>query len=207
MSLSYFTNKYIHTSIIDIVINNNKIRYNKTIELFENLFEPIFKLEPNDKLGIINVESYFDSKEYDLINSYNFNFVFFLDKYKLYQIISRWYYKQSRQIIFSKLDILFNEYFLLIDKLKLLEYNTCINYTEQNIKFTELNKKLIEKLEILKLTYNDEKIDIKINIYCEKLKINIIEIEKNEYEFKNNDYINESDDVYGIEYEDVYGYE
>ena len=207
MSLSYFTNKYIHTSIIDIVINNNKIRYNKTIELFENLFEPIFKLEPNDKLGIINVESYFDSKEYDLINSYNFNFVFFLDKYKLYQIISRWYYKQSRQIIFSKLDILFNEYFLLIDKLKLLEYNTCINYTEQNIKFTELNKKLIEKLEILKLTYNDEKIDIKINIYCEKLKINIIEIEKNEYEFKNNDYINEYDDVYGIEYEDVYGYE
>lgn len=207
MSLSYFTNKYIHTSIIDIVINNNKIRYNKTIELFENLFEPIFKLEPNDKLGIINVESYFDSKEYDLINSYNFNFVFFLDKYKLYQIISRWYYKQSRQIIFSKLDILFNEYFLLIDKLKLLEYNTCINYTEQNIKFTELNKKLIEKLEILKLTYNDEKIDIKINIYCEKLKINIIEIEKNEYEFKNNDYINEYDDVYGIEYEDVYSYE
>lgn len=207
MSLSYFTNKYIHTSIIDIVINNNKIRYNKTIELFENLFEPIFKLEPNDKLGIINVESYFDSKEYDLINSYNFNFVFFLDKYKLYQIISRWYYKQSRQIIFSKLDILFNEYFLLIDKLKLLEYNTCINYTEQNIKFTQLNKKLIEKLEILKLTYNDEKIDIKINIYCEKLKINIIEIEKNEYEFKNNDYINEYDDVYGIEYEDVYGYE
>ena len=207
MSLSYFTNKYIHTSIIDIVINNNKIRYNKTIELFENLFEPIFKLEPNDKLGIINVESYFDSKEYDLINSYNFNFVFFLDKYKLYQIISRWYYKQSRQIIFSKLDILFNEYFLLIDKLKLLEYNTCINYTEQNIKFTELNKKLIEKLEILKLTYNDEKIDIKINIYCEKLKINIIEIEKNEYEFKNNDYINKCDDVYGIEYEDVYGYE
>jgi len=207
MSLSYFTNKYIHTSIIDIVINNNKIRYNKTIELFENLFEPIFKLEPNDKLGIINVESYFDSKEYDLINSYNFNFVFFLDKYKLYQIISRWYYKQSRQIIFSKLDILFNEYFLLIDKLKLLEYNTCINYTEQNIKFTQLNKKLIEKLEILKLTYNDEKIDIKINIYCEKLKINIIEIEKNEYEFKNNDYINEYDDVYGIEYEDVYSYE
>lgn len=207
MSLSYFTNKYIHTSIIDIVINNNKIRYNKTIELFENLFEPIFKLEPNDKLGIINVESYFDSKEYDLINSYNFNFVFFLDKYKLYQIISRWYYKQSRQIIFSKLDILFNEYFLLIDKLKLLEYNTCINYTEQNIKFTQLNKKLIEKLEILKLTYNDEKIDIKINIYCERLKINIIEIEKNKYEFKNNDYINEYDDVYGIEYEDVYGYE
>lgn len=207
MSLSYFTNKYIHTSIIDIVINNNKIRYNKTIKLFENLFEPIFKLEPNDKLGIINVESYFDSKEYDLINSYNFNFVFFLDKYKLYQIISRWYYKQSRQIIFSKLDILFNEYFLLIDKLKLLEYNTCINYTEQNIKFTQLNKKLIEKLEILKLTYNDEKIDIKINIYCEKLKINIIEIEKNEYEFKNNDYINEYDDVYGIEYEDVYSYE
>lgn len=153
----FLSNKTLRSSIISI-------DYNKTITLFKKLFEPILNLEPYDKLGIENIKPDFNEKEYNLINGSRFDFTIYLDKYKVYQSLSRWYYNQKRTIIFSKIDILFEEYFLLINKLKIFDEKSIIKYTK-------INKKLIEKLVILKSTYNDEEINKKIDSYCEKLEV------------------------------------
>lgn len=168
MALLFLSNKIVMTSIINISINYNYEQYTKSITLFEKLFESILNLEPSDKLGIENIKQDFNDKEYTIINSSRFDFTIYLDKYKVYQSLSRWYYYQKRTIIFSKLDILFEEYFLLIKK---LDEQNIIKYTDIKKKFIELNKKLVEKLVILKLTYNDNEINKKIESYCEKLKV------------------------------------
>jgi hypothetical protein len=175
MALLFLSNKSVQNSLVNISINYNKDQYNKTFSLFEKIFEPILNLEPLDKLGIENTKLYFNENEYNLINGSKFNFSLYLDKYNIYQKISRWYYNQKRLDIFSKLDILFEEYFLLINKLNLLEINSNNKYTEINKKYKELNKKLIIKLEILKLTYNDDKINKTIDDYNKKLKFKNIE--------------------------------
>jgi hypothetical protein len=171
MALLFLLNNMIRNSLINNSIEYNKEQYNKSITLFEKLFEPILNLEPNDKLGIENIKPYFNEKEYKMINGSRIDFTIYLDKYTVYQSLSRWYYTQKRAIIFSKIDILFEEYFLLLNKLKILDEKSIIKYTEINKKYQELNKKLIEKLVILKSTYNDEEINKKIDSYCEKLEV------------------------------------
>jgi len=168
MALLFLSNKMVMTSIINISINYNYEQYNKSITLFEKLFEPILNLELYDKLGIENIKQDLNEKEYSIINSSRFDFTIYLDKYKVYQSLSRWYYYQTRTIIFSKLDILFEEYFLLINK---LDKQNIIKYTEIKKKYIELNNKLVKKLVILKLTYNYTEINKKIDFYCEKLKV------------------------------------
>lgn len=178
MALLFLSNKTVQSSLINISIYYNKEQYNKSITLFEKLFEPLLNLEPYDKLGIENIKPDFNEKEYNLINGSRIDFIIYLDKYKVYQSVSRWYYNQKRVNIFSKIDILFDEYFILINKLKTLDEISIIKYNEINKKYQELNKKLIEKLTILKLTYNDEEINKKIDSYCEKLevKFNTLEV-------------------------------
>jgi len=178
MALLFLSNKIVQKSLINIGLDYNKDQYNKTITLFEKLFEPILNLELYDKLGIENIKPDFNEKEYKLINGSRFDFTLYLHKYNIYQSFYRWYYNQKRLNIFSKLDIIFEEYFILINKLKILDDSSIIKYIEINKRYKKLNEKLIEKLKILKLTYNnDEEINKNIDYYCNKLK----NISKNTY--------------------------
>jgi hypothetical protein len=171
MALLFLSNKVVQSSLLNFSIEYTKEQYNKTLCLFETMFEPILNLETNDKLGINDNKPNID-EEYNLISISKFDFTLYLDKYKLYQSISRWYYNQNRSIIFSKLDLLFDEYISLILLIKKLNETNIYKYDEINKKYQELNKKLILKLGLLKLTYNDEEINKKIDSYCEKLELN-----------------------------------
>lgn len=170
MALLFLLNKSVQKSLLNIGLDYNKQQYNKTITLFEKLFEPILNLEIYDKLGIENIKPDFNEKEYNLINGARFDFTLYLHKYNIYQSFYRWYYNQTRLNIFLKLDIIFEEYFVLINKIRILDNLSIIKYIEINNRYKKLNDKLVEKLKILKLTYNNDKeINKKIDSYCEKL--------------------------------------
>lgn len=123
---------------------------------FSNFFKPILNLEKNDKIGIEIIK--------DInINYTKLNFTLYLDKYNIYQSISRWYHKQERYEIFKKLDLLFEEYHIFLKSCNLLEDKS----TKDNT--IELNTLLIIKLELLKETYNDNIVSEKINNYLQIL--------------------------------------
>ena len=134
---------------------NNLIRgYN----FFNNIFNPILNLEHYDKIGIIDNVEY---KEHKFIDVSKINFGFYLDKYNIYQSITRWYYNQKREYIFSKIDILFEEY---NNYLKLVQNNySSLKFLVNKI--IELNGLLINKLTLLNKTYNDNMVTDKINNY------------------------------------------
>jgi len=122
--------------------------YTTEFNFYSTFLNPIINLEPNDKIGIINIQS-----------NNLFNFKLYLDKYNTYQSFNRWYNNQKRGDIFEKLDIVFteyNKYIKSIDIIKMNElYNDIINF----------NTILITKLQILKNTYNDNNVSIKIDNY------------------------------------------
>lgn len=123
---------------------------------FSNFFKPILNLEKNDKIGIENIKN-------SNMNYINLDFTLYLDKYNMYQSISRWYYKQERTEIFKKLDQIFEEYQNFLKLFISLENH----YIKDMIK--ELNTLLIIKLGLLKETYNDNVISEKINNYLQIL--------------------------------------
>lgn len=168
-----FFNKTVRDTLLNFTIDYKKEEFNKSFNLFETLFESILNLEPFDKLGIENIRPNIDDDSYKFIDTTKFDFTLYVDKYKLYQPISRWYYNQHRTYIFLKLDILFDEYFTFINKLKLIDENFFIRYSEIKEKYKMMNDKLVFKLNILKATYEDQEVTSKIDDYCEKLSIDL----------------------------------
>ena len=139
-------------------LNEKYEKLETNYQKFENIFKILSKLEKNDKIGII----------IDMESSTKINFTLYLDKYNIYQSISRWYNNQKRNDIFNKLDILFQEYFAFITIIKQEKQNNFIH--NMILYITELNNMLTTKLVILKETYNDKSISTKINSYLEGIK-------------------------------------
>lgn len=147
-------------------LKNKKKLYISSLNYFEILISPILSLEKYDKIGII------PNNDITVINNILFDkskldFTLYLDKYSIFQPIVRRYWQQYRIIIFTKLDILFNEYNNILLDLKK-------NYEKRNyffnsiyIKYLELNNKLSIKLQLLKNTYNDPIVDNYINKYLD----------------------------------------
>lgn len=169
MALIVLSNIIGKSYLLKMGIDYSKLQIDKTFNLFEELFDPILNLEPNDKIGWTTTEPY-NETEYIYINGTKFNFKLYLDKYKIYQSVSRWYYGQTRIIVFDKLDILFNEYLNFIYKLKFIDKTNCLNNLNENKeKYTRLNHQLSLKLPILLDTYNDPEVSKKINSYLKKI--------------------------------------
>ena len=139
------------------MIKNEKNNLESKYNFFTLFFKDLLLIEKNDKIGIIM------NNNNDIFEK--INFILYLDKYNFYQSIRRWYNKQKREEIFDKLDILFKEYEQFILSLKHVYI-----YHSLYSSITELNKKLIIKLELLKNTYNDINIDEHIDNYIIMLK-------------------------------------
>lgn len=177
MALFFLSNHVFRNSFLSLTIDFNNDQFNRTMNLFEKLFEPIINLEPYDKIGIDENKMDISDKDYRFINASKLDFTLYLDKYKVYQSISRWYYKQKRGFIFTKLDVLFEEYFKFIEKIKDIEKNSLIKYNGVVSRYKELNSKLVTKLLILKTTYSDEEINNKIDSYCKNLEVINVKLE------------------------------
>lgn len=142
-------------------------QFNKTYNFYSILLDPILQLEINDKIHI--EENHIHQKfESNYIDFDKINFIIHLDKYRFYQPLYRWYYSQSRQLILSKLDIVFDGYHQMLKKLK--GFNNHALFIKIIYKFNELNNKLDLKLKLLKDTYNDKETDEKINQYISCLQ-------------------------------------
>jgi hypothetical protein len=100
------------------------------------------------------------------------NFKLYLDKYKFYQSISRWYWNQKRQSIFDKLFVLFEEYKKMYDKVKMNEIRNSNMFNQLLKDIIVFNNILIEKLLLLKTTYNDESVSILIDKIIKIIDIN-----------------------------------
>ena len=139
--------KYKH-QFLKIEINIDK--YNDEYEFFLLFFKPLLELENNDKLSVDN----------NCQMSIDIPFKINLDKYDLSQSFRRWYYKQKREDIFNKLDIVFEKYnnFIISIKNKIQSKKILEN-------MIELNKLLTIKLIILDKTYNDPKVSSIIDKY------------------------------------------
>ena len=168
MALSYIKDKYninkirfTKNPLNKIIINNihflsitNKVCiYSAEFIFYSTFLNPIINLEPNDKIGIIDT-------------SFNklFNFKLYLDKYNIYQSFNRWYNNQKREYIFEKLDLVFNKYTKYIKSIEalIIHKDTLTELYNDILKFNTI---LINKLKILKETYNDIDISKKIDNY------------------------------------------
>jgi hypothetical protein len=140
----------------DNMVEITKNIYLEYYEIFRKRVTPILELEQYDKIGIINCE-----KDKDL----QLDFHLYIDKASLYQPLLRWYYNQQRIIVFEKLDILFEKYNSTLKQIQ----EICEKNREKLLfiyeKYLELNILLINKLTILKETYNDNNINYKIDKY------------------------------------------
>ena len=87
--------------------NPQSPQFKFTLNIF-NIFNPLLQLEIYDKISIIENINY---TEYKFIDISKINFGFYLDKYNIYQSITRWYYNQKREYIFNKLDIFFGLFY------------------------------------------------------------------------------------------------
>ena len=129
--------------------------FNKIYFFYSNLLKPLLDIKLYDKIGVNNSNIY--NPQISLINHNKFNFELYLDKYSKFQSIKRYIHKQSRNITFSSLTIIFNEYYNV-----LIEINKINNLQIKN-KFINLNNQLINNLEILRDTYNNDNY-VNINI-------------------------------------------
>ncbi len=136
----------------------------KAFNLFEHLFQPILQLEQGDKIGVIEIEQNNNSKYLNRIN-----FDLYLDKNKLYQGFSRWYYKQNRRDILNKLEILFDSYAILIKRIQYMNENYTKKFENLFINAKYVNANLINKLSILNDTYNDPQFTQDIKFICVQL--------------------------------------
>ena len=170
--------EYLENLRIDLLIEQDLLSLNKAYNFLEFFFKPFFDIEKNDKIGLEienNIKE--DNKFSQYINYKVFNYKLYLDKYVIYQSISRWYYNQKRTNIFQKLDNIFEEYNLILNKINInknLYYNR--NIVEYQIiynKFNTINNILIIKLNILKKTYNDMTINLKIDQYLDFLSLSL----------------------------------
>jgi len=144
--------------MMDIFIKFNY--YNKLYFYFFDFFHIILNLNLYDKIGItnnININNILINP----INLNNINFTLYIDKYDIFQSIRRYLLNQSKYLTFYKLNLLFLEYKKVLDLLNFEDNELLKNVKD---KFNKLNNDLIDKLNILKLTYNN-KCDLTINNY------------------------------------------
>ena len=140
------------------------------IDYFDNLLNPIYHLQLNDKVGLIQVTNKEDNLIQKFINKSNIKWEIYVDKNTYYQSISRWYYGMNRREVFKNLLIIFQTYNKLLSYLKSpfspkTEFsNNCLKRLDEIAEKTEVG------LEILKITYDDDD-DIKhlINNYFDLL--------------------------------------
>ncbi len=167
---SMFYDSDLTYKLINLNLENDHIQLEKAFDIYKKIFEPIVNLKQHDKIGIqecSNVEL-FSNNSY--LNSVKINFKLYLDKYKFYQSISRWYWSQKRHEIFEKLLILLEEYKKIYDKVKLNEIRNNKMYNQLLNDIVIFNNILLEKMLLLKTTYSDDS----INIYLDKI-IKILE--------------------------------
>lgn len=167
---SLFYDSDLTYKLINLNLENDHIQLEKAFDIYKKMFEPIVNLKQYDKIGIqeySNVEL-FSNNTY--LNSVKINFKLYLDKYKFYQSVSRWYWKQKRHDIFEKLLIIFEEYKKIHDKVKVNDIRNNKMYNQLLNDIVIFNNILLEKMLLLKTTYSDDS----VNIYLDKI-IKIIE--------------------------------
>jgi hypothetical protein len=159
--------------LLNFNLENDHIQLEKAFDIYKIMFEPLVNLKPYDKIGIeyCSNSELFSNNTY--LNSVKINFKLYLDKYKFYQSISRWYWNQKRQLIFDKLFIIFEEYKKIYDKVRLNELRNTKIFNKLLNDMIIFNDILIEKLFLLKKTYLNDSVTILID----KI-IKIIEIPK-----------------------------
>ena len=169
-----------------IKLENDHILLENAFDIYKKMFDPIINIEPYDKIGInecSNSELFLNNI---YLNMVKINFKLYLDKYKIYQSVTRWYWSQKRDNIFEKLVILFEAYKKVLDKVKLNYLRNANIFKKLLNDLLEFNNKLIEKLNILKNTYSDsvvsESIDkiIQMIILTEDLNNELVEDLNNE---------------------------
>jgi hypothetical protein len=171
MSFLFFQNKNIFNeqpffrSLVVLSVNYECEQLIKAHEHYKKIFGPIINLKPNDKLGISEYIGEKISLKY--FNSDIINFNLYLDKYKIYQSMSRWYWNQKRNLIFPKLTVLFEQYTIYLNKLIKFNTSSLLNDIINDIK--KMNKQIIEQLKLLKNTYNDPEISMIIDTYCNQI--------------------------------------
>lgn len=162
---SMFYNSELTNRLINLNFENDHIQLENAFNIYKKIFEPIVNLNQYDKIGIqecSNIELFSNNLYLD---SVKINFKLYLDKYKFYQSISRWYWKQKRHQIFEKILILFEEYKKIYDKIKL---NCTVNnklYNQLLINIVNFNNILSNKIVLLKITYSDDS----VNVYFDKI--------------------------------------
>ena len=162
----FFCSNIVKSSLLSKSLDYEYIQLLNAFNFYKNIFEPIIQLEKYDKIGIEEIIAIpTNENENKYINYKNMNFKIYLDKYKIYQSISRWYWNQKRNLIFPKLDILFDDYNNLLEKIQLMNKNYESNFKSLFNDCDELNKQILPKLELLKETYNDSNINDFINKY------------------------------------------
>jgi hypothetical protein len=138
---------------------------------FNELFTPIINIKNNEKLGIINFD-YQNNYDIHYVNIHLIDFRLCIYKNKLYQPIIRWFYNENRLNVFTKLDILFYEYYNILQKLKILINKYPDNFKYIYYKFININNLLLDKINILiNSYYKDNIIMISINNYIKYLNI------------------------------------
>jgi len=162
---SMFYNSELTSRLINLNLENDHNSLENAFNIYKKIFEPIVNLNQYDKIGIqecSNIELFSNNLYLD---SVKINFKLYLDKYKFYQSISRWYWKQKRHQIFEKILILFEEYKKIYDKIKL---NCTVNnklYNQLLINIVNFNNILSNKIVLLKITYSDDS----VNVYFDKI--------------------------------------
>lgn len=162
---SYINEENIINSLNKFLKSKKKL-YASSLKYFEIIISPILSLEKNDKIGIISKNDISVSNNI-LFDKNKLDFALYLDKYSIFQPILRRYWQQDRTIIFSKLDILFNEYNNILLDLKKNYEKKQEYFNNVYIKYLELNNNLSIKLQLLKATYNDPTVDSYINKYLD----------------------------------------
>jgi hypothetical protein len=167
---SMFYDNELTYKLINLNLENDHVQLEKAFDIYKKILEPIINIKQYDKIGIqdsSNVEL-FSNNTY--LNSVKINFKLYLDKYKFYQSISRWYWKQNRHEIFEKLLTLFEEYKKVCDKVKVNDKRNNKMYNQLLNDIVIFNNILLEKMLLLKTTYSDDS----VNIYLDKI-IKILE--------------------------------
>ncbi len=149
--------------LLNLNLENDHIQLEKAFDIFKKMFDPLINLEKFDKIGIqdFSNKDLFENNSY--LNSNKINFKLYLDKYKFYQSISRWYWNQKRENIFDKIYLLFEEYKKIFDKVKLNEIRNSNMFQQLLNDIIIFNNILLQKLLLLKTTYKDESVSISID--------------------------------------------
>jgi len=163
---SLFKNQSIQSSLLAMGIEFEFNELEKGLNFFNQIFQPIFQLEKGDKIGI---QDFVSNNNLKYVDFTKINFNLYLDKYKIYQSLSRWYYKQNRKEIFEKMDLLIDTYFILIKRIKVLNANYTSKFETLFKNVISTNEILVTKLNILSETYSDPEITPIIKTYCDRL--------------------------------------